>query len=77
MIIGGKSLFARKKKWQDVDVQNIFRILIQLASTGVILDTQRYIIIVGTCYPSDRKKNLIQQRDTSNFLKCLIAFHGH
>lgn len=23
---------------------------------GVILDTQRYIIIVGTCYPLHRKK---------------------
>lgn len=23
---------------------------------GIILDTQRYIIIVGTCYPSHRKK---------------------
>lgn len=43
----------------------------------VILDTQRYIIIVGTSLSFTSGKNLIQEHDMSNFLKCLIAFHSH
>lgn len=72
------NLFLPGKKMAGCGCTELISYFNSISFYGVILDTQRYIIIVGTCYSLYRKKkNLIQQRDMSNFLKCLIAFHSH